>query len=122
CAGYASAQTYSCPTSEVITVGTIESGSYLDLCAIDGSYEVLREGLYNGKSELQIKYVIPNVPPGAQSINFWGIRPANSEGDNFQFYYTADDKPFGILIQGAIINHPFAPTGGITIPLLTTTE
>ena len=65
CAGYASAQTYSCPTSEVITVGTIESGSYLDLCAIDGSYEVLREGLYNGKSELKA-----TVNRGKNAVNF----------------------------------------------------
>lgn len=118
-----SAQTYTCPNSQTITVGTIVSGSTASLCVEDGSLEVLREGLSNGISKLRKTFVIPNVPPGTQYLNFWGTRPANSEGDNFQFYYNTNGKPFGILITGAIIDKPFAPSGGITVPLgITTTS
>jgi len=121
--GVASATTYTCPSNEVITIGTIQSGSFINLCAIDGVYEVLKEGLDNGKSKLRMKYTIPNVPAGTQYLNFWGIRPANSEGDNFQFYYNTTGADFGQLITGAIINKPFAPGGGLTVALgLTTTS
>ena len=121
-AGVAAADTYSCPTSESITVGSVVQGGYQDLCDEDGVYEILQEGLDNGISKLRVVWTIPNVPPGKQYLNFWGTRPANSEGDNFQFYYNNDGKIFGMLIPGAIINHTFAPVGGATIDLnLTTT-
>ena|SRR5690349_16454086 len=117
------AQTYTCPNSQTITVGTIQSGSTASLCAEDGSFEVLKEGLSNGISKLRKTFVIPNVPAGTQYLNFYGTRPTNSEGDNFQFYYNTTGQPFGILISGGIINHPFAPVGGITVPLnITTTQ
>lgn len=119
----AAAQTYTCPTAQSITIGSVVSGSYTNLCAEDGSYEVLKEGLDSGISKLRIMYTIPNVPAGTQYINFWGTRPANSEGDNFQFYYNTTGQSFGILITGAIINKPFAPGGGLTVSLgLTTTS
>jgi hypothetical protein len=120
-AGIAGAQT--CPNGETITFGTIVSGSYLNLCQEDGTTEVLREGLVNGKSKLKIVYTIPNVPAGTQSINFWGTRPPNPEGDNFQFYFNTDGGPRFQLIQNAVISKPFAPIGGLTVPLgLTTTS
>jgi hypothetical protein len=123
-ASTAEASTTTCPTSQTITIGTIQQGSYNDLCAEDGVFEILKEGLdNNGKSKLRKTFVIPNVPAGTQYLNFWGTRPANSEGDNFQFYYNTTGQPIGILISGGLINKPFAPTGGITVPLnITTTQ
>jgi hypothetical protein len=122
-AGTATATTYTCPSAESITIGTIQSGSYGNLCAEDGAYEVLQEGLQGSSSRLRVVYTIPNVPAGTQYLNFWGIRVANSEGDDFQFYYNRTGGSHGILISGGIINKPFAPIGGLTVPLgLTTTS
>lgn len=67
-ANLAKATTYTCPSSESITIGTIVSGSYADLCAEDGVYEVLSEGLDGGVSKLRMKYTIPNVPVGTQYL------------------------------------------------------
>ncbi|HYQ88823.1 MAG TPA: hypothetical protein VEU09_04250 [Candidatus Binatia bacterium] len=120
--GTVSAQTTTCPNTQTITTGSIVSGSYTDLCAIDGAKETLKEGAPNGKSRLRAFWVIPNVPPGDNSINFWGTRPTNSEGDDFQFGYNTTGQIIYQSIDGAIINKPFAPDGGITIPLLHTTQ
>lgn len=116
--------TITCPNSQTITVGTIQSGSTGNLCGSeDGSYEVLKEGLDNGVSHLRKMFVIPNVPAGTQSLHFWGTRPGNPDGDNFQFYYNTTGQPIGITITGALISKPFAPNGGFTVPMnITTTQ
>lgn len=120
--GIAAADTTICPGNQSITIGSIVSGSVTDLCAIDGAKEVLQEGLDNGKSKLRKFWTFPNVPAGDISINFWGTRPANSEGDNFQFGYNTTGQQIYQAIDGALISKPFAPSGGITIPLLHTTQ
>ena len=120
-ASIASATTVTCPSSETITIGSLVLGSYSDLCVIDGSKEVLKEGLGGGVSKLQVQWSFPSVPAGNQVLHYWGTRPTNAEGDNYQFYVTDRGTPFGILIFGAIINHPFAPNDGIRIPLWNTT-
>jgi hypothetical protein len=120
--GIAAADTTTCPTNQSITVGSVVSGAVTDLCAIDGAKEVLQEGTENGKSKLRAFWVFPNVPAGDLSINFWGTRPANSEGDNFQFGYNTTGQAIYQAIDGALINKPFAPAGGITISLFHATQ
>ncbi len=120
--GIAAADTTVCPSSQSITVGSIDSGARTDLCAIDGATETLLEGLQNGKSKLRAFWTFPNVPAGDISINFYGTRPTNSEGDNFQFGYNTNGKIIYQSIDGALIDSPSAPSGGITIPLYHTTQ
>jgi hypothetical protein len=112
-----------CLSNEWWTLGSIVSGSSANLCAIDGSTYVLREAL-NGSSvsHLNVKWDFVNVPAGTVSLHFHGIRPANSDGDNFQFYYNTNGAGFGTLIPGALINKSFAPVDGVTITLETTTS
>jgi len=120
--GVAVADTTVCPSGQTISIGSVVSGSYTDLCAIDGAKECLKEGLDNGKSKLRVVWTFPNVPAGDISINFWGTRAANSEGDNFQFGYNTTGGALYQSIDGALINKPFAPSGGITIPLYHSTQ
>jgi len=121
--GVAAADVCTGSWKETLTVGTIFSGTANNICYIDGSTEVLKEALDNGTSHLRVMWRFDNVPAGAQSINFYGTRVANTDGDNFQFYYNQDGGSTGTTISGALINKPFAPSGGSTIPLnLTTTQ
>jgi hypothetical protein len=124
-ASIASATTITCTGSwkETLTTGTIVSGTANNLCYEDGVTEVLKEALDNNVSHLRVMWRFDNVPAGVQSITYYGTRPANSDGDNFQFYYNQTGGPIGLTITGALINKPFAPTGGVTLPLnLTTTQ
>lgn len=118
----AATTTVVCPGSQVVTIGTITSGSYSNLCAIDGNTEVLTEALDNGVSKLQKKWTFPNVPAGTIVLHYWGTRPANSDGDNYQFLYNDTGQNFGQVITGAVVNKPFAPSDGIRITLETTTS
>lgn len=120
--GIAAADTTICPTNQSITIGSIYSGSPGDLCAIDGAKECLQEGLQNGKSKLRAFWTFPNVPAGDISINFWGTRAANPDNDNFQFGYNTTGGALYQSISGALISKPFAPSGGVTIPLFHTTQ
>ena len=124
-ASIAAADTCTLSGNETLTLGTIVSGTANNLCYEDGVTEVLKEGKdNNNKSHLRVMWKFANVPAGTQSINFYGTRPNNSDGDNFQFYYNQTGNPnIGLTITGALINHNFAPTGGVTSSLsLTTTS
>src|SRR6185312_11962779 len=122
-ASIAAATTTTCTSAlkETLTTGTIVSGSANWLCYEDGVTEVLREAGTPTISHLLVMWRFDNVPAGAQSITFYGTRPANSDGDNFQFYYNQDGSASGTLISGALINKTFAPAGGITASLNLTT-
>jgi len=118
----AATTTVVCPSGQTFTIGTAFSGSYSDLCAIDGAKEVAKEALDAGISKLQKSWSFPSVPAGTIVLHYWGTRPANSENDNFQFYYNDTGGAFGQLITGALINKTFAPTDGVRITLETTTQ
>jgi hypothetical protein len=124
-ASIAAATSTTCTSAlkETLTTGTIVSGSANWLCYEDGVTEVLREALDGGVSHLRVMWRFDNVPAGVQSITFYGTRPANTDGDNFQFYYNQTGGAIGLTITGALINKTFAPAGGVTAPLnLTTTQ
>src|SRR5689334_22022280 len=122
-ASIAAADTCTASWKETLTLGTIVSGSANNLCFIDSNTEVLKEGRDNNNtSHLRVMWEFDNVPAGVQSINFYGTRPANSDGDNFQFYYNQTGGSIGLTISGALINKPFAPSGGVTVPLNLTTS
>src|SRR6185503_19465950 len=82
--GTASATTV-CLSNEWWTLGSIVSGTNANLCALDGTTYVLREALDGSSvSHLRVKWDFVNVPAGTVSLHFHGIRPGNSDGDNFQ--------------------------------------
>ncbi len=107
------------------TTGTICSGSYLDTQdPNDAVYECLKEGTSGGVSHLEHVWKFCNVPVGAQSIVFEGTRAANTDGDDFQFYYNIGCDCSTSMYQpitGAIINHNFYPTGGLVDSMSLTT-
>jgi len=123
----AQADTFTTACADVRTSpGTITSGSYVDTQGADDAVtENMQETSSGGASHLTHVWKFCNVPAGALSLVYEGTRATNSDGDNFQFYYNLSCDPGGDTgfqtITGAIINHPFYPTGGLTSSMNITT-
>jgi len=122
----AAASTDTLATSDYrTTVGTISCGSYLDTQgADDATYECLQEGTSGGLSHLEHVWKFASVPAGTQSLVVEAQRAANSDGDNFQFYYNIGCDCSTTLYQpitGSLINHNFYPSGGAVLSLSLTT-
>jgi hypothetical protein len=120
------ATTDTCPCADSrTTIGTITSGSYVSTCTGDDSvFEWLQEGTSGGVSHLEHVWKICNVPAGTQSIVLEGIRAANSDGDNFQFYYNLGCDSATSLYQpitNAIVNKNFYLSGGLVYSMNVTT-
>jgi len=123
----AQADTFTTACADVRTgPGTVTSGSYVSTQGADDAVnEVMQETSSGGVSHLTHVWKFCNVPAGALSLVYEGTRATNSDGDNFQFYYNLTCDPGGDTgfqpITGAIINHPFYPTGGLTSSMNITT-
>lgn len=110
-----------CPATTITTSdhhtgpGTIVyPSSHLDTRVSDDYRETLQEGLVGGHSQLTHVWRFDNVPEGEHSLIYEGIRPNNSEGDNFQFSYSLDDSVY-TDISGALIDKMLEPVGGLTV-------
>ncbi len=99
------------------SVGTIVSGSYLQTQVSDDSREVLQEALLNGVSRLDHVWRFEGVPCRTNlTLRLEGQRPANSDGDNFKFYWSETPNGTYTLIPSATISLPFEPQGGFDYP------
>lgn len=95
-------------TSETTVDGTVSAGSYVDTTVVAGS-EQLTETHQGGRpnsrvSSLDHRWNITGVQPGAlMTLSVIANAPANSEGDDFSFAWSADGSTFttfGVLDNG----------------------
>lgn len=99
-------------------IGTIFSGSFVATQAHDEQptqvTEVLREVVVGSQSQLSHAWRFDNVPAGSTyKLHFEGSRPANADGDDFQFYWgTSANGPFTSIGTSARITQPTETPGG----------
>jgi hypothetical protein len=104
-------------SSEQMYTGTIAAGSHLDVRTSNNVREQLTEALLGGVSRLSHVWrfegvpILPTIPSTTLKLYLEGYRPANSEGDNFQFAYSVNEGSTWSNISGAVIKSPLEPTG-----------
>jgi len=94
--------------------GRLISGSYASTTSSNNGYEVFEEEKINGISTLRRKWRFDNVPTTSQFhvLHYEGNRPANTDGDDFEFWVSHDDISY-TKINGAIINSTTDVSGGV---------
>ena len=105
-------------TSQTTLSGSVVSGTLTSLHNDDGDWQVLREQHNGGKpasrvSSLDHRWTFELGSGVAQNLVIEGYRPANDEGDDFQFSISVNGGPFGSVLH--TIDDASAQT--VTIPL-----
>ena len=95
--------------------GVIQSGDVISTRVSDSNYEILRESFSGGASKLKHTWSFLVPAACSRKLRWEGFRPANSEGDNFQFSWASDPSSDANFtpIDGGLINTPFYPQGGL---------